>query len=44
MSKPPKGIARFDSAAAMLMALAHALHDKPFDSPSQSPMLDRLLP
>lgn len=44
MSKPPKGIARFDSAAAMLVALANALQDKPFDSPSQSPVLDRLLP
>ena len=44
MSKPPKGIARFDSAAAMLLALANALHDRPFASPSQSPTLDRLLP
>ena len=44
MSKPPKGIARFDSAAAMLVALASALHDRPFDSPSQSPALDHLLP
>lgn len=44
MSKPPKGIARFDSAATMLLALANALHDRPFASPGQSPMLDRLLP
>ncbi|WP_312241069.1 hypothetical protein [Pantoea sp.] len=44
MNKPPKGIARFDSAAAMLVALASALHDRPFDSPSQSPALDHLLP
>jgi len=44
MSKPPKGIARFDSSAAMLVALANALHDRPFASPSQSPTLDRLLP
>ncbi|MDF2914932.1 MAG: hypothetical protein K0R96_3053, partial [Pantoea agglomerans] len=44
MSKPPRGIARFDSAAAMLLALANALHDRPFASPSQSPTLDRLLP
>lgn len=44
MSKPPKGIARFDSATAMLMALAHTLHDKPFDDTDTSPMLNRLLP
>lgn len=44
MSKPPKGIARFDSAAGMLVALAAALHDRPFSSPSHSPTLDRLLP
>lgn len=44
MSKPPKGIARFDSSAAMLVALANALHDRPFASPSQSPTLDRVLP
>ncbi|MCG5075128.1 hypothetical protein [Paraburkholderia tagetis] len=44
MSKPPPGIARFDSAAAMAQALASALHGEPFASPSQSPMLDRLMP
>ncbi len=43
MSKPPKGMARFDSATAMLMALAHTLHDKPFDDTDTSPMLNRLL-
>lgn len=44
MSKAPRGIARFDSAAAMVAALASALHQQPFSSPSQSPTLDRLLP
>jgi len=44
MSKLPKGIARFDSATAMLMALAHTLHDKPVDDAEASPMRDRLLP
>ncbi|NLP60293.1 hypothetical protein [Paraburkholderia sacchari] len=44
MSKPPPGIARFDSAAAMAQALASALRGEPFASPSQSPLLDRLMP
>jgi hypothetical protein len=42
--KPPQGIARFDSAAGMVQALAFCLHGRPFDSPSQSPLLDRLMP
>ncbi|WP_054686835.1 hypothetical protein [Pantoea stewartii] len=42
MSKPPKGIARFDSAATMLLALASALRDEPLTRSSS--MLDRLLP
>lgn len=44
MSKPPRGIARFDSSAAMVTALSNALHQRPFSSPSQSPGLDRVLP
>jgi hypothetical protein len=44
MTKPPRGIARFDSAAGMAQALAASLHGKPFDSPSQSPLLDSLMP
>lgn len=44
MSRPPKGIARFDSAAAMVLALASALRDQPFTSPSQSSVFDRLMP
>ncbi|MFT0167678.1 hypothetical protein ACLKMY_01420 [Paraburkholderia mimosarum] len=44
MSKPPPGIARFDSAAAMAQALASMLHGRRFSSPSQSPLLDRLMP
>ncbi|VEF11909.1 Uncharacterised protein [Pseudomonas fluorescens] len=43
MSRPPRGIARFDSAAAMVQALAAALHDKAFTSPSQSTVMDRLM-
>ncbi len=42
MSKPPKGIARFDSAATMLLALTSALRDEPLTRSSS--MLDRLLP
>ncbi|MEK0081621.1 hypothetical protein [Benzoatithermus flavus] len=41
---PPQGIARFDSAAGMVQALALCLQGQPFDSPSQSPLLDRLMP
>lgn len=41
---PPQGIARFDSAAGMVQALALCLHGQPFDSPSQSPLLDRVMP
>lgn len=44
MSKSPRGIARFDAAAAMVMALASSLHRKPFSGPSQSLTLDHLLP
>ncbi len=44
MSKPPRGIARFDSAAAMVQALAASMTGKPFASPSQSPALDALMP
>ncbi|MEX3950910.1 hypothetical protein AB4Y40_24520 [Paraburkholderia sp. EG287B] len=44
MNKPPPGIARFDSAAAMAQALASMLHGKRFSSPSQSPLLDRFMP
>ena len=44
MSKPPKGIARFDSSAAMVMALSNALHQRPFDSASQVSGVDRVLP
>jgi hypothetical protein len=43
MSKPPRGVARFDSAAAMAQALAASLQGAPFTSPSQSPLLDRLM-
>jgi hypothetical protein len=43
-TKPPEGIARFDSAAGMVQALALCLRGQPFDSPSQSPVLDRLMP
>ncbi|MGH8419591.1 MAG: hypothetical protein ACRER8_20290 [Pseudomonas sp.] len=43
MSRPPRGIARFDSAAAMVQALASALNDEPFTSPSQSPVVDKLM-
>ncbi|WP_197732891.1 hypothetical protein [Paraburkholderia pallida] len=44
MNKPPPGIARFDSAAAMAQALASALRGEPFARPGQSPMLDFLMP
>lgn len=44
MNKPPRGFARFDSAAAMAQALGASLHGAPFDSPSQSPLLDRVMP
>jgi len=40
----PPGIARFDSAAAMVQAIAFFLHGREFDSPSQSPLLDRMMP
>ncbi len=43
MSRPPRGIARFDSAAAMVQALASALIDRPFTSPSQSKTVDGLM-
>ena len=43
-TNPPQGIARFDSAAGMVQALALCLHGQPFDSPSQSPLLDRVMP
>jgi len=42
--KSPPGIARFDSAAAMVQATAFFLNGREFDSPSQSPMLDRVMP
>lgn len=42
--KPPRGIARFDSAAGMTQALAAALRGEPFASPSQSPLLDAAMP
>ena len=44
MNKPPRGIARFDSAAAMVLALSSSLRGEAFSSPSQSPWLDKLLP
>ncbi|MGF6653377.1 hypothetical protein OKW34_003966 [Paraburkholderia youngii] len=44
MSSAPRGIARFDSAAAMVGALGACLHGKPFSSPSGSPLLDRSMP
>lgn len=44
MSRPPRGIARFDSAAGMAQALAACLHGERFSSPSQSPLLDSLMP
>ncbi|WP_322030285.1 hypothetical protein [Paraburkholderia sp. J76] len=44
MNKPPPGIARFDSAAAMAQALASLLHGRRFSSPSQSALLDRFMP
>ncbi|MEM5436088.1 hypothetical protein [Paraburkholderia diazotrophica] len=43
MNKPPRGIARFDSAAGMAQALAATLHGKPFVSPSQSRVQDWLM-
>ena len=43
-AKPPRGIARFDSAAGLVQALASCLRREPFDSPSGSPLLDRLIP
>jgi hypothetical protein len=43
-TKPPRGIARFDSAAGLAQALASCLRREPFDSPSGSPLLDRLIP
>ncbi|MGF6478668.1 hypothetical protein [Paraburkholderia sp. JPY419] len=44
MSSAPRGIARFDSAAAMVGALGACLHGEPFSSPSGSPLLDRSMP
>ncbi|WP_371884400.1 hypothetical protein [Caballeronia sp. S22] len=44
MTKPPRGIARFDSAAGMAQALALCLRGEPFSSPSQSPLLDAVMP
>jgi hypothetical protein len=44
MTRPPRGIARFDSAAGMVQALAACLHGERFSSPSQSPLLDSLMP
>lgn len=44
MNRPPRGIARFDSAAAMAQALAASLKGEPFSSPSQSPLLDASMP
>ncbi|MEO9333812.1 hypothetical protein ABI260_16115 [Pseudomonas guguanensis] len=44
MSQPPQGIARFDSAAGMVQALALALRGRPYTSPSESPLLDSLMP
>jgi hypothetical protein len=40
----PPGIARFDSAAAMVQAIGFFLNGREFDSPSQSPLLDRMMP
>jgi len=34
MSRPPCGISRFDSAAAMVQALAATLNPQPFTSPN----------
>jgi len=44
MSRPPRGIARFDSAAGMVQALSASLRGERYASPSQSPTLDRLMP
>ncbi|WP_248323604.1 hypothetical protein [Caballeronia sp. Sq4a] len=44
MTRPPPGIARFDSAAGMVQALAASLHGERFTSPSQSPLFDSLMP
>ncbi|CAN7333070.1 hypothetical protein LJR230_001733 [Trinickia sp. LjRoot230] len=44
MTLPPRGIARFDSAAAMVQALAASLREEPVRSLSHSPMLDVLMP
>jgi hypothetical protein len=44
MTRPPRGIARFDSAAGMVQALASSLHGERFSSRSQSPLLDGLMP
>ncbi|WP_217283286.1 hypothetical protein [Paraburkholderia sp. NMBU_R16] len=44
MTRPPRGIARFDSAAAMVQALAASLRGKAFSSLSQSPWLDAAMP
>ena len=44
MNGPPRGIARFDSSAAMAQALAASLHGRPFASLSGSPLFDALMP
>lgn len=44
MSHAPRGIARFDSAAAMVQALAACLHGKPFSNPGQSAFVERAAP
>jgi hypothetical protein len=43
-SSSPRGIARFDSAAAMTQAIASFLHGRDVASLSGSPILDRAMP
>ena len=43
-ARSPPGIARFDSAAAMVQAVAAFLHGRDVASLSGSPLLDRTMP
>src|SRR4051812_48016704 len=42
--RSPPGIARFDSAAAMVQAIGSCLHGRDFANLSGSPLLDRMMP
>ncbi len=42
--RSPSGIARFDSAAAMVQAISSFLHGRDLASLSGSPLLDRAMP